>query len=42
MDERLKERSYGDWSAKNKEEVKSIEGEAIYSASRRGWDTIQT
>ena len=39
MDERLKERSYGDWSAKNKEEVKSIEGEANYYAARRGWET---
>ena len=39
VDERLKERSYGDWSAKNKEEVKSIEGEANYYAARRGWET---
>ena len=39
IDERLKERSYGDWSAKNKEEVKSSEGEDRYYAARRGWET---
>ena len=39
IDERLKERSYGDWSAKNKEEVKAIEGEENYRAARRGWNT---
>ena len=39
VDERLKERSYGDWSAKNKEQVKAIEGEENYRAARRGWIT---
>tara|TARA_Y100000996_G_scaffold407558_1_gene385305 strand:+ start:352 stop:888 length:537 start_codon:yes stop_codon:yes gene_type:complete len=39
IDHRLKERSYGDWSAKNKEEVKIIEGEENYRAARRGWNT---
>ena len=39
IDERLKERSYGDWSAKIKEEVKSTEGEDRYYAARRGWET---
>ena len=39
IDDRLKERSYGDWSAKNKQEVKSIEGEENYRAARRGWNT---
>ena len=39
IDDRLKERSYGDWSAKNKEYVKSSEGEDSYYAARRGWET---
>ena len=39
IDERLKERSYGDWSAKNKEEVKLSEGVDNYYAARRGWET---
>ena len=39
VDDRLKERSYGDWSAKNKEDVKRSEGEASYYAARRGWET---
>ena len=39
VDDRLKERSYGDWSAKNKEDVKLSEGEATYYAARRGWET---
>ena len=39
VDDRLKERSYGDWSAKNKEDVKLSEGEASYYAARRGWET---
>jgi len=38
IDERLKERSYGDWSAKNKEEVKLSEGVDNYYAARRGWE----
>ena len=36
VDDRLKERSYGDWSAKNKEEVKLSEGEDRYYEARRG------
>ena len=39
LDDRLKERCYGDWSAKNKEEVKLSEGEDSYYAARRGWVT---
>tara|TARA_Y100000992_G_C21137093_1_gene429448 strand:+ start:55 stop:591 length:537 start_codon:yes stop_codon:yes gene_type:complete len=39
VDDRLKERSYGDWSAKNKEQVKELEGEDNYRAARRGWNT---
>ena len=39
IDERIKERSYGDWSAKNKDEVKKSEGEEGYYAARRGWET---
>ena len=39
IDDRLKERSYGDWSAKNKEEVKLSEGVDNYYAARRGWET---
>ena len=39
VDDRLKERSYGDWSAKNKEELKIAVGEDDYYAARRGWVT---
>ena len=39
IDDRLKERSYGDWSAKNKDEVKSSIGEDNYYSARRGWET---
>lgn len=39
IDDRLKERSYGDWSAKSKEEVKSEVGEEKYYSARRGWET---
>lgn len=39
IDDRLKERSYGDWSAKSKEEVKSLVGEESYYSARRGWET---
>jgi len=39
IDDRIKERSYGDWSAKNKDQVKDIEGEDNYRAARRGWHT---
>ena len=39
IDDRIKERSYGDWSAKNKDQVKDIEGEEGYVAARRGWHT---
>ena len=39
VDDRLKERSYGDWSAKSKEELKMVIGEDDYYAARRGWET---
>ena len=39
LDDRLKERCYGDWSAKNKEQIKLSEGEDSYYAARRGWVT---
>jgi 2,3-bisphosphoglycerate-dependent phosphoglycerate mutase len=38
-DDRLKERSYGDWSGLNKTEVKQQIGEASFFSARRGWDT---
>ena len=38
VDDRLKERSYGDWSAKNKEQVKAIEGEENYRAAKKRMD----
>ena len=39
IDHRLKERSYGDWSAKHKEQVKTAVGEESYYSARRGWET---
>ena len=39
VDDRIKERSYGDWSEKNKDQVKDVEGEDGYRAARRGWHT---
>ena len=38
-DDRLKERSYGDWSGLKKEEIKDQVGEEEFLAARRGWDT---
>jgi 2,3-bisphosphoglycerate-dependent phosphoglycerate mutase len=38
-DDRLKERSYGDWSGLNKSEVKEQIGEDSFFSARRGWDT---
>ena len=38
-DDRLKERSYGDWSGLNKAEIKAKVGEDEFLAARRGWDT---
>ena len=38
-DDRLKERSYGDWSGLNKAEIKDKVGEDQFLAARRGWDT---
>ena len=34
VDDRIKERSYGDWSAKNKDQVKDIEGEDNYKLTK--------
>ncbi|MAR78315.1 MAG: 2,3-bisphosphoglycerate-dependent phosphoglycerate mutase [Gammaproteobacteria bacterium] len=39
VDDRLKERSYGDWSALSKQEVKEMVGEENYYAARRGWES---
>ena len=38
-DDRLKERSYGDWSGLKKAEIKEQVGETEFVAARRGWDT---
>ena len=38
-DDRLKERSYGDWAGLNKTEIKNQIGEDQFIAARRGWDT---
>ena len=38
-DERLKERSYGDWSGLNKSDIKEKIGEKQFFSARRGWDT---
>ena len=38
-DDRLKERSYGDWSGLNKSDVKEQIGENAFFSARRGWDT---
>ena len=38
-DDRLKERSYGDWSGLNKSEIKEQVGEKLFLSARRGWST---
>ncbi len=38
-DDRLKERSYGDWSGLNKSEIKEQVGEELFLSARRGWNT---
>ena len=38
-DDRLKERSYGDWSGLNKTEIKEKVGEELFLSARRGWST---
>ena len=38
IDERLKERSYGDWSGKSKDLIKSEGGEETFFLARRGWE----
>jgi len=38
-DDRLKERSYGDWSGLSKAEIKEKVGEDEFFAARRGWAT---
>tara|TARA_A100001035_G_C27767736_1_gene494599 strand:+ start:603 stop:1160 length:558 start_codon:yes stop_codon:yes gene_type:complete len=38
-DDRLKERSYGDWSGLNKSEIKEQVGEESFLSARRGWST---
>ena len=38
-DQLLNERNYGNWSGKNKEEVKNEIGEDNFLKVRRGWDT---
>ena len=38
-DDRLKERSYGDWSGLNKSEIKEQVGEELFLSARRGWST---
>ena len=39
VDDRLKERSYGDWSGLNKSEIKEQVGEELFLSARRGWST---
>ena len=39
VDDRIKERSYGDWSGLNKPEVKEQVGEKLFLSARRGWST---
>ena len=39
FDDRLKERSYGDWSGLNKSEIKEQVGEELFLSARRGWST---
>ena len=39
FDDRLKERSYGDWSGLNKSEIKEQVGEKLFLSARRGWST---
>ena len=38
-DDRLKERSYGDWAGLNKTEIKEKVGEDLFLSARRGWST---
>ncbi len=38
IDERLKERSYGDWSGLGKESIKNEVGEETFFLARRGWE----
>ncbi|MBS83075.1 MAG: 2,3-bisphosphoglycerate-dependent phosphoglycerate mutase [Gammaproteobacteria bacterium] len=38
FDERLKERSYGDWSGKSKDEIRNEVGEEEFFNARRGWE----
>ena len=38
-DDRLKERSYGDWSGLNKSEIKEQVGEELFLSAGRGWST---
>ena len=38
VDERLKERSYGDWSGKSKDLIKKEVGEETFFLARRGWN----
>ena len=38
-DERLKERSYGDWSGLNKSDVRAKIGDDAFYSARRGWST---
>ena len=38
-DDRLKERSYGDWSGLNKSDIKEQVGEELFLSARRGWST---
>ena len=38
-DDRLKERSYGDWSGLNKTNVRDEVGDEAFLSARRGWDT---
>ena len=39
FDERLKERSYGDWSGLGKQDIKTQVGEEVFFSARRGWST---
>ena len=38
FDERLKERSYGDWSGRSKDEIRNEVGEEEFFLARRGWE----
>jgi len=39
VDERLKERSYGDWSGQSKDLIRGEVGEEEFFLARRGWST---